>query len=190
MNALTLIALAAVGAWILTRDKSKKEQEVTEEKQIPPLSLEVAWNAVSKTGRNPAGGMVYNQPGKLYVTNNTDAAIHTSLFPGYHNKVRNQMGSLISLQESVFGNSYAVRLNAGPNNPKGLQADVEIPAGGTVEVPLTFTTSKTLANTDGGKTTMFTNVYDVMPVEFIVKYPLDGYEYSELITTITPAIEQ
>lgn len=188
MNALTLIALAAVGVWILTRDKSKKEQEVTEGEQIPPLSFEVAWN--ENAYRDPAGGMVYNQPGKLYVTNNTDAAIHTSLFPGYPNKVRNQMGSLISLQESVFGSSYAVRLNAGPNNPKGLQADVEIPAGGTVEVPIVFTTSKTLANTDGVRTTMFTNVYDVMPVEFIVKYPLDGYEYSELITTITPAIER
>lgn len=30
MNALTLIAIVAAGAWILTRDKSKKEPEVTE----------------------------------------------------------------------------------------------------------------------------------------------------------------
>lgn len=187
MNALTLIALAAVGVWILTRDKSKKDQEVTEGEQIPPLSMEVAWN--ENAVRNPAGGRVYNQPGKLYVTNNTDAAIHTSLFPGYPNKVRNQMGTVISLQESVFGSSYSVRLNAGPNNPKGLQADVEIPAGGTVEVPITFNTSQTLADTDGGKTTMFTNIFDGMPVEFIVKYQLDGYEYSELITTMTPEIE-
>lgn len=176
MNALTLIALAAVGAWILTRDKSKKEPEVTEEEQIPPLSLEVVYN--ENANRNPAGGRVFNLPGTAYVTNNTDKELTVNIRCKFPDMVLTQHGSRVPQKKDekniVFGGTL---VKAG---------EYVIPAGGTIEIPFNVS-----INEQGSRgTLMYSNVYGSYTYDFYFNYQIGDYEYSELITTTAPKMEQ
>lgn len=175
MNALTLIALAAVGVWILTRDK-KNEQVVTEEEQIPPLSLEIVYN--ENANRDPAGGHVFNLPGKAYVTNNTDKELTVNIRCKFPDMVLRQHGGrvpqIIDEKNNVFNGSL---VKAG---------EYVIPAGGTIEIP--FNVSINRQGSRGAM--MYSNVYGDYTYDFYFNYMIGDYEYSELVTTTAPAMEK
>ena len=175
MNALTLIALAAVGVWILTRDKSKKEQEVTEEKQIPPLSLEIVYD--ENANRDPAGGHVFSLPGTAYVTNNTDKELKVNIRCKFPDMVLTQHGSRvpqkIDEKNNIFGGTL---VKAG---------GYVIPAGGTIEIPFNVS----IRNRPSG-TLSYSNIYGDYTYDFYFNYTIGDYEYSELVTTTAPEVEK
>lgn len=176
MNALTLIAIVAAGAWILTRDKRIKEPVVTEGEQIPPLSLEIVYN--ENANRNPAGGWVFNLPGTAYVTNNTDKELTVNIRCKFPDMVLTQHGSRVPQKVDEKNNAF--------NGTLVKEGEYVIPAGGTIEIP--FYVSINMRGSRG--TYMYSNVNGDYTYDFYFNYTIGDYEYSELVTTTAPEKEQ
>lgn len=177
MNALTLIALAAVGVWILTRDKRTEEPKVTEEEQIPPLSLEIVYDE-NANKRDPAGGRIFRAVGTAYVTNNTDKELTVNIRCKFPDMVLTQYGKrvpqIINERSNVFS---GILVKAG---------EYVIPAGGTIEIPFEVAMNEVSNN----ETLIYSSVYSKYTYDFYFNYTIGDYEYSELITTTAPEVEK
>ena len=172
MNALTLIALAAVGVWILTRDQRTEEPKVTEEEQIPPLSLEIVYN--ENSNRDPAGGHVLYQTGTAYVTNNTGEELTANIMCKFPDNVLRQMGDRIPNKKDDKNTVFSGALVR--------SGEYTIPAGGMVEIPF----SVQILQMGSRGMIIFSDIYGEYTYDFYFNYTIGDYEYSELVTTTIP----
>lgn len=178
---LLAVGVVAAAVWMFSRKKKEHTNEDIIEDPIIPLDFSIEWKE-NFSARNPAGGNVFYHAGNLIIYNNTDKDISTSITVSYPDKVLTQMGSRVDCMLDDKNTAIIIRIDARSDNPQGLVANVDIPANGSVTVPISFQATRTMR-------TMFTNIYGEYFVDFYLNYEIGGVSYSELVETTIPAVE-